>query len=607
MEEKKFLTNKDFFKNSRCLRAKEHMGLDLTSDLSQNEKANATQIFKGIAMMWLRQNKNLRPDYEDDEVITDYHEVNQIVKDSYLGATAQECEKAEKTFLNEISKGAARYCRDEKRWNDDNYTIMLDQTIFVNAEDAPAIAEVYGDLNDTPAKVHFDAIFITKLAITGVVYKGGKPWFTKTGDRSIEKDLWANLMLVALEKLVPEGEHREVRASYYFMRASYEKPGIAWENVNFFDGNNIVTLEEDFSNTEAFKQQRQFDSELLDAFSEMYIGEQCSEEDCGKCPYSTECNKKVAPVAMEFKQQKRGKKVTPSDPQQEVIDWNNGILAVIAGAGAGKTECVAEHVVARVREYLKDIEKPTPEQIRNTLHKFLMTTFTNAGCNEMKDRITGKLLNIGITADPDDLKVVTFNTFSFDICKEFYQELGFKRVPTVIDNIRFSRIAVDMLNENPIRGLDYENFNMDSPNCKGGLAILRIAVEKMKSERIDPDASDAESLLSSAMGYNTRFISDNAFFTDFLDFYKDFQTHLYNDGLMLFADQEPMALQILDAHPDYLEEQGFERIIVDEFQDSNAIQMEMVKRLSNTQSFKSMVVVGDDFQGATCSSTSLKR
>ena len=596
MEEKKYLTNRDFFKNSKCLTAKEHAGLDLTSDLSQNEKANATQIFRGIAMMWLRQHKNLRPDYEDDEVVTDYREVNQIVKDSYLGATSQECERAEKVFLDEIAKGAARYCRDEKRWNDDDYTIMLDQTIFVAADDVPEIANVYKDLNDMPAKVHFDAIFITKLAITGVVYKGGKPWFTKTGNGAIERDLWANLMLLALEKLVPEGEHREVKASYYFMRASYEKPGVAWESVNFFNGNNVVTIEEDFSNTDAFKTQRSFDPELLDAFSEMYLGSECSEDDCNKCPYVTECNKKVAPVAMEFKQQKRGKRVTPSASQQEIIDWNNGILAVIAGAGAGKTECVAEHVVSRIKEYLNGIEKPTPEQIRDVLHKFLMTTFTNAGCNEMKDRITGKLSNIGIIADPDDLKVVTFNTFSFDICKEFYQELGFKKVPTVIDNIRFSRIAVDMLNENPISGLDYENFNVDMPNCKGALAALRTAVERMKSERIDHLDSDAESKLKTAMGYNTRFVSNDAFYTDFLNFYKDFQVHLYNEGLMLFADQEPMALKILDAHPDYLEEQGFERIIIDEFQDSNAIQMEIVKRLSNTKSFKSMVVVGDDFQ-----------
>jgi superfamily I DNA/RNA helicase len=69
-----------------------------------------------------------------------------------------------------------------------------------------------------------------------------------------------------------------------------------------------------------------------------------------------------------------------------------------------------------------------------------------------------------------------------------------------------------------------------------------------------------------------------------------------DSGLITFADQEPMAIRMLDAHPDYLENLGLQHIVVDEFQDSNEIQMEMVKRLAHTSCFNEMVVVGDDFQ-----------
>ncbi len=595
-----YLTNSDFYKSASCNKAKEHDTLisAFTADLTQNEKANATKIFASIAKMWLRQH----PDFENDEtveeedILTNIGEISDIVNAAYLGSTGQECTKAEEVNLKELSKGITRYCRDEKRFNDKSYHIMLDQTLYVSADDTPEIAAVYQSLKDKPVKIHFDVIFVSKtMGIEGICYKGGKPWIK---DKEIEQDLWLNLMLIALEKLVPAGEHRMVRAGYYFMRERSDKPGVAWDFRNFFEGSNVVRLEEMYANTPEYKATKTLDKDLVDAYKVQFEGTECSEEDCAKCKFNALCNGKVAPQEMQQKQQKRGKKVTPSDAQQAIIDWNNGILAVIAGAGAGKTECVSEHVVSRILDYLKkdDATKVTNEEVKNTLHKFLMTTFTNAGANEMKDRVLGKLASRGIFANPEDIMIVTFNTFAFDICKQFYQELGFKRVPRVIDNIRFSRIAVNLLNETPVRGLDYEHFNVDMPNCKGGLAILRTATEKVKTARIDMQASDAASQVKSLLHSYGRFITDDAFADDFVDFYNDLQKQMYEDGLMLFADQEPMALKVLGNHPNYLEEQGFERIIIDEAQDSNEIQMEFIKLLSSTSCFKSMVVVGDDFQ-----------
>lgn len=244
----------------------------------------------------------------------------------------------------------------------------------------------------------------------------------------------------------------------------------------------------------------------------------------------------------------------------------------------------------------------TKKKVEDVLKDILLITFTNAGAAEMKTRVAGKLLAEGYTVSADDIQAMTFNTFAYNIVKEFYADCGFSREPRVIDNVRENRIIARLLNGTEVSGLNYKSFEMDEKNCKGALAVAKATFATIKKEQVDLDASGAAMELQNLLGYNNgkganvyQFMSDQSI-DELIDLYLEYDKLLKSENLITFADQEPMALHCLSIYPDYLEKLGYRHIIVDEFQDSNDIQLEMIRRLCATKCFKSLMVVGDDSQ-----------
>lgn len=230
--------------------------------------------------------------------------------------------------------------------------------------------------------------------------------------------------------------------------------------------------------------------------------------------------------------------------------------------------------------------------------KILLITFTDAGCREMKERVSGKLREAGLDISPDCIQAKTFNQFAYEIVLDNYAELGFTAPPMVIDHIRNRRIITELLNGTIISGLNYLNFSMSTPNMRGALACAEKCFDVIKSQRIDPDSPDADGEVMvklSDAGYY-RFMQDQGSISSLLLLYKDYAARLIEENLLTFADQEPMMFKILKAHPGYFDRCGYEHVIVDEFQDSNDVQMETIRELCNAKCFKSLMVVGDDSQ-----------
>ena len=71
---------------------------------------------------------------------------------------------------------------------------------------------------------------------------------------------------------------------------------------------------------------------------------------------------------------------------------------------------------------------------------------------------------------------------------------------------------------------------------------------------------------------------------------------LMNDNLIEYADQELLIMDLLAKNPYYFEDYGYKHIMVDEFQDTNDLQLEILKKLIDTPFFESFMVVGDDSQ-----------
>lgn len=601
--EYEYLNAGDFMRSKACSVSKKFEELNTQADLSKKESAVSTQIFAGMAKMLLRTHPSLADEYEAEDLCSEKSEVEPLILAAYKGKTQQSCEAAEEANLKEIAKGVRRYYDYEhrcRRGHADAFDIMLDVSVVLTAKDIPDIAEAYPVIKEKPVKVTFHAVFFNKDTgtVEGVIYKGGKPWIT---NKDAGQDMWMNLMLRALETLVAPGKQAMVVASYYFMKKNRENPDLDWEQDSF-DGPNIVSISEVYTATEKFREERSVDDDLISAFRAHFEGKDCTEKDCQSCQTRNICPKIYvkASVPMEQREAKRGKKVSPSDTQQQIIDWKDGICCVIAGAGAGKTECIAENVVHRIIEDTDALMQATPLLTKTgaateACKKILLTTFTNAGANEMKDRLLGKLALNDIVVDADALNVMTFNTFSFNIVKRYYKELGFKRMPRVIDGIRESRIIVELLNDSNVRGLDYEHFDTSERSCLGGRTFVMKAVEIIKKLQLNPDDMYSEVILKKEIANNFLKIPEFAY-RAVLDFYKVLQKAFLEEGLLLFADQEPMAMQMIKKHPEIISDMGLERIVVDEFQDSNDIQMEMIRHLISTDSFISLITVGDDFQ-----------
>ena len=81
--------------------------------------------------------------------------------------------------------------------------------------------------------------------------------------------------------------------------------------------------------------------------------------------------------------------------------------------------------------------------------KIFLTTFTNSGAEEMRDRIAKYLEDFGLDdVDISDMHIMTFNAFGNEVIKKEYARLGFPQIPKYRGLITdTSRWTVSMLRE----------------------------------------------------------------------------------------------------------------------------------------------------------------
>ena len=386
--------------------------------------------------------------------------------------------------------------------------------------------------------------------------------------------------------LVPENESRIIQASMVYMGAPKEKADSP--NLTFDPETQVLSVEITYSNNKSAKNLKDhFERDYEKLINECYeVGfDTCSDDDCKGCTRCALCEYKPMPEIYEKKEIKKRKKIVPSDAQAKVINATKGYFRVNAGAGAGKTECVSERFLNLVVN-----NGYNPAEI-------LCITFTDAGAREMRERIAGKLMAEGILVSADDIPVMTFNTFAYRIVKQNYADVGFAKEPIVIDEVRQSRIITNMLEDVEISGLNYREFSMSSKYVVGALGCASKVFNIIKTEQINPDDPDAENVIREKARESGlyRFMTDQSI-SELLNLYVEYADQLKEDGLITFADQEPMALEIIRMHEGFLDEYGYKHIIVDEFQDSSNLQMELIRELIAAKPFESLMVVGDDSQ-----------
>lgn len=421
-----------------------------------------------------------------------------------------------------------------------------------------------------------------KDTIEYVFLKNGKPFSNSKYSKE------QNLQMIQLFAGIIYGRqkgYKSIRSSFYFLRKTDDVSQWAYCSQTF-GGSNVITLSDLY-----YGKPNELDDQmqaLLDELANGVEGDSMCEKDCALCPNYDICKYNLPPVttsedtltsedvAMEDNS-KEPPAIVYSDEQQAVIDSDEGIIRVIAAAGSGKTQTLA----GRVAKLVEDGTDPS---------NILCITFSDAGVKEMRHKIER---SIGPAAE--QVQISTFHALEFDICKDNFADLGFKRNLVVIDEVQKYGIINELLQKNPIpewQGKSFMNYGITTlSGTPGALKIVEDIFNQIKA--LDVDYS---TLSATDVTFDFNYISTKAV-EKVIKLYGKYDDICHNRGLINFDDMERLARKVIANNPGYLDSVfSFEHIIVDEFQDTSEGQMDFVKHLKMLKSCKSLMVVGDDAQ-----------
>ena len=243
-----------------------------------------------------------------------------------------------------------------------------------------------------------------------------------------------------------------------------------------------------------------------------------------------------------------------NDKQREAVEYTEGAMMIIAGAGAGKTR-VLTHRMA----YLIQDQQIPEEQI-------LALTFTNKAAKEMRHRVE-KLLGKRV----DKLWIGTFHSLFTRILRIHAEVLGYTKDFSIYDKEDALALAKMLLKEAQIA----------EDQCKPGALLGYISYAKRNLQTwqmmLDEEASQRPKLRLGPLYKAYVMACRKAQAMDFDDLL--FNTHL------LFQKES-------DIQRTYSEQ--FRHVLIDEFQDTNQLQYLIAKQLSEVHG--NICVVGDDSQ-----------
>ena len=241
------------------------------------------------------------------------------------------------------------------------------------------------------------------------------------------------------------------------------------------------------------------------------------------------------------------------NPEQELaVKTTEGPLLVLSGAGTGKTRVLTTRIA-----YILDNDLAEPWQI-------LALTFTNKAANEMKNRIAS-FAAPGANWYPGDLWCGTFHSICLRILRANATAAGLRRDFLIYGEDDQKSVLKNVLAD---MGLDIKDFNPSD-------WIERISAIKDRGlHSVDETSSTAVKIMNAYNAELTRL------------------------GAVDFGDIILKVLQLFDNVPDILlrYQRQFKYILVDEFQDTNAAQMQFLEMLTRGNDNPNICCVGDDDQ-----------
>ncbi|MBK1828913.1 ATP-dependent helicase [Haloferula rosea] len=232
--------------------------------------------------------------------------------------------------------------------------------------------------------------------------------------------------------------------------------------------------------------------------------------------------------------------------QREAVGTLDGPVLILAGAGTGKTRTVT----CRISNMLET--GIAPEGI-------LAVTFTNKAASEMRERIAGM---VGKKL-AEKMTVCTFHSLCVRLLRGGIDKLGYK-----------------------------QNFTICMYSDQVGIMKQLIIRKGGKDEKLKAEVVLAEISKAKNAGIELKHMDDDFF----AELAVSYQNELRAQNAVDFDDLLVLAEQLLREHPDVRDHfrSVYTRVTVDEFQDTNGLQMRLLQQLVGPPFH--VCVVGDDDQ-----------
>jgi DNA helicase-2/ATP-dependent DNA helicase PcrA len=244
--------------------------------------------------------------------------------------------------------------------------------------------------------------------------------------------------------------------------------------------------------------------------------------------------------------------------QHEAVTHLEGPLLVVAGAGSGKTRTLVYRVAHLLGLGI------LPESL-------LLLTFTRRAAREMLWR--GSLL---LDESCQDVTGGTFHAMANMLLRRYGYHIGYSPNFTIIDRSDAEGI-INILKSS----LSLSGAGKRFPTKRVIINMISKAVNR---------STDLESLLYDEYEHLEEFLGDIILLQDHYHKFK------FEHGLMDYDDLLVNLKQVLKENAQVRQEvsQRFQYIMVDEYQDTNAIQAEIVRLIASTHN--NVMAVGDDSQ-----------
>lgn len=237
--------------------------------------------------------------------------------------------------------------------------------------------------------------------------------------------------------------------------------------------------------------------------------------------------------------------------QQEAVQDFSSPLLVLAGAGSGKTRMLTNKIAYGI---LNNHFEP---------HRFLAVTFTNKAAGEMKHRISSLSDNINLR----DSWVSTFHSFGNRLLRTHIHHLGYTSDFTIFDTSDQTSVIKTIL-----KGMRYDNSASSARKIAREIQYFKSDLNALQ---------DPESYPWTPIGKQV---------------FEAYEPLLKKHNALDFSDLLLKTYELIKKFPVVTEElqELFQYILVDEYQDTNLIQYEILKRLSKNKS--NICAVGDEDQ-----------